>query len=85
MSGAARVLTLTGPMGQSEFSMSMTCWARTPCGVLISMRTAPALAGGAGAGAQLVARAAAEAIAVAILIALATALRSTRRALGVAA
>ena len=55
ISGAARVLTLTGPMGQSEFSMSMTCLARTPCGVLVSIRTpaSPALAGGAGAGAQL--------------------------------
>src|SRR5664279_4518396 len=78
MSGAARVLTLTGPMGQSEFSMSMTCLARTPCGVLVSIRTpAPALAGGAGAGAQLLARAATVAIAVGS----ANALRRTRRAL----
>src|SRR5262245_41700437 len=41
-------------MGQSELSMSMTCLARTPCGVLVLIRipVSPALAGGAALGAQ---------------------------------
>ena len=54
MSGAANVFTLTCPMGQSEFSMSMTCLARTPCGVFVSIRT-PGLAAGAFGDAQPVA------------------------------
>src|SRR5690348_18223276 len=53
-SGAARVLVPSGPMGQPEFSMSMICWARTPCGVPVLMRTpaSPALAGGVELGVQ---------------------------------
>ena len=54
ISGAARVVTLTGPIGHSELSMSMIWRARTPCGVLVSIRR-PALAVGAGGGAQLLA------------------------------
>src|ERR1700752_770705 len=54
LSGAARVRTPTGPMGQSELSMSMVCWARRPGGVLVSIcRPAfAAFACGAGDGAQ---------------------------------
>ena len=37
--GGGQRLTPTGPMGQSELSMSMVCLARRPCGVLISMCT----------------------------------------------
>src|ERR1700716_1055577 len=37
ISGAASVRTPTGPIGQSELSMSMICLARRPCGVLVSM------------------------------------------------
>ena len=44
MSGAASVRTPTGPMGQSEFSMSMVCLARTPGGVRMSIRR-PGFAG----------------------------------------
>ena len=76
MSGAANVLTLTCPMGQSEFSMSMTCLARTPCGVFVSIRT-PGLAAGAFGAAQPVASPATTVIAVAS----AAARRSGRRAL----
>src|SRR5437899_12954 len=43
MSGAASVPTPTGPMGQSEFSMSSVCWARIPGGVRTSI-CRPALA-----------------------------------------
>ena len=44
LSVAASVLTPLGPMGQSELSMSMICLARTPCGVLMLIRT-PDVAG----------------------------------------
>ena len=56
---AASVLIPLGPMGQSELSMSMTCLARTPCGVLMLIRTpaSPAFAGGVEVGAQPSARA----------------------------
>ena len=37
LSGAARVRTPTGPMGQSEFNMSRVCWARMPGGVRVSI------------------------------------------------
>jgi hypothetical protein len=37
ISGAANVRTPTGPIGQSELSMSMVCLARSPWGVLVSM------------------------------------------------
>src|SRR5712675_2427556 len=53
ISGAASVRTPTGPIGQSELSMSMVCLARSPCGVLVSMRT-PYAASAAGAGPVLV-------------------------------
>ena len=44
--------TPTAPIGQSELSMSMTCLARTPCGVLVLIRTpaSPAFAGGVAVG-----------------------------------
>ena len=48
MSGAANVWTLTCPMGQSEFNMSMTCLARTPCGVFVSILTSGLAAGALG-------------------------------------
>src|SRR5208337_3910017 len=53
-SGAARVRTPTGPMGQSEFSMSKVCWARIPGGVRVSICRPglAALACGGGDGAQ---------------------------------
>src|SRR5271166_1814785 len=54
LSGAARVPTPTGPIGQSEFSMSKVCWARMPGGVRVSI-CRPGLAAfacGAGEGAQ---------------------------------
>src|ERR1700733_8474442 len=35
--GAARVRTPTGPIGQSELSMSKLCWARSPGGVRVSI------------------------------------------------
>lgn len=66
MSGAASVETLCVPIGQSEFSMSMTCWARTPCGLFRPMRI-PSAAVVAGASAQLVAVVAAVTIATAIV------------------
>ena len=52
LSGAASVLTPTGPIGQSELSMSMVCWARRPCGVLVSIWSpaSAAFAGGVGGG-----------------------------------
>src|ERR1700739_1838615 len=37
LKGAARVRTPTGPIGQSEFSMSKVCWARIPGGVRVSI------------------------------------------------
>lgn len=76
MSGAANVFTLTCPMGQSEFNMSMTCCARTPCGVFVSIRT-PGLAAGAVGDVHPVATAAIVAIAVVA----ATARRTGRDAL----
>lgn len=68
-------MTLCVPIGQSELSMSITCCARTPCGVLRSIRT-PAFAAGAGGGAQLVRRHAAE-----MTLAVASARRLGRRVL----
>ncbi|BDB45342.1 hypothetical protein MKCMC460_56660 [Mycobacterium sp. 20KCMC460] len=49
-SGAARVPTPTGPIGQSELSMSIVCCARSPGGVVVSIRcpTSAALADGVG-------------------------------------
>src|SRR6516164_10533602 len=54
LSGAARVPTPTGPIGQSELSMSMVCRARSPGGVLVSIPRPvfAALACGEGEGAQ---------------------------------
>src|ERR1700748_532198 len=37
LSGAARVRTPIGPIGQSELSMSTVCWARSPGGVRVSI------------------------------------------------
>src|SRR5271166_5918189 len=47
---AARVPTPTGPMGQSELSMSMVCCARRPGGVPLSIRCPEAAAFACGAG-----------------------------------
>src|SRR5947209_16420658 len=54
LSGAARVPTPTGPMGQSEFSMSNVCCARIPGGVRVSICRPgfAAFACGEGEGAQ---------------------------------
>src|SRR6516225_7265361 len=54
LSGAARVPTPTGPMGQSEFNMSKVCWARIPGGVRVSICRPgfAAFACGEGEGAQ---------------------------------
>src|ERR1700747_3531326 len=54
LSGAARGRTPTGPIGQSELSMSIVCWARRPGGVLVSIPRPvfAAFAGGEGEGAQ---------------------------------
>ncbi len=48
--GAASVATPAGPIGQSELSMSMVCWARRPGGVTVSIRRCglAALADGVG-------------------------------------
>src|SRR5438445_3489512 len=65
LSGAASVPTPTGPMGQSEFSMSNVCWARIPGGVRVSICRAgfAAFACGEGEGAQPGARVATSAAA----------------------
>src|SRR5690242_6500712 len=54
LSGAASVPTPTGPMGQSELSMSSVCWALIPGGVRVSICRPgfAAFACGEGLGAQ---------------------------------
>src|ERR1700733_1545102 len=84
LSAVARVATPTGPMGQSELTMSSVCWARRPGGVLMSIRApAPAaLADGVGGGAQPGARAATSAAAAVIAATRSRTWRRLRRLAG---